>query len=183
MSNKIFGYGYATGVVTQERNMGTLHTKVTQSVGDPKQLGTTTSGSNILSFCGRLSYTWLFAKRPRNKWGTQKLASTRSVFPIDMTPHKVGIWKTKKRKRGGHRVPKTKLRSVSKIPEDSLEGLKMWCSQRHLKMSVQTHRELNVQPRCCQVQEGANHAPVLLLVHKLSVLVRVYRCSRTHRCW
>jgi hypothetical protein len=57
MSNKIFGYGYATGVVTQERNMGTLHTKVTQSVGDPKQLGTTTSGSNILSFCGRLSYT------------------------------------------------------------------------------------------------------------------------------
>jgi hypothetical protein len=102
--------------------MGTLLTKVTQRVCDPKQLGATTSGSNILDFCGRLSYTRLFARRPRNKRKTQKLTSPRSRLPIDSTPRKIGIRKTKKQKR---RVPKTKLMSVSKIPEDPLDGLPM----------------------------------------------------------
>jgi hypothetical protein len=93
--------------------MGILFTKVTQCVCDPTQLWAATSGNNIFGFCGRLSYTRLFTRRPRNKWGTQKLASTRSRFPIDSTPLKVGIRKTKKRKRRGRRVPKTELRSVS----------------------------------------------------------------------
>jgi hypothetical protein len=121
----IFGNTNGTRAITHERHMGTLLTKVTQRVCDPKQLRATTSGSNILGFCRRLSYTRLFARRPRNKRGTQKLTSPRSRLPIDSTPRKIGILKTKKRKRGGRRVPKTKLKSVSKIPEDPLDGLSM----------------------------------------------------------
>jgi hypothetical protein len=119
----IFGNTNGTRAITHKRNMGTLLTKVTQRVCDPKQLGATTSDSNILDFCGRLGYTRLFVRRPRNKRGTQKLTSPRSRLPIDSTPHKIGIRKTKKRQRGGRRVPKTKFRSVSKIPEDPLDGL------------------------------------------------------------
>jgi hypothetical protein len=121
----IFGNTNGTRAITHERYMGTILTKITQRVCDPKQLGATTSGSNILGFCGRLSYTKLFARRPRNKRGTQKLTSPRSQLPIDSTSRKIGIRKTKKRKRRGHRVPKTKLRSVSKIPEDPLDRLPM----------------------------------------------------------
>jgi hypothetical protein len=63
----IFGNTNGTRAITHERYMGTHLTKITQHVCDPKQLGATTRGSNILSFCGRLSYTRLFARRPRNK--------------------------------------------------------------------------------------------------------------------
>jgi hypothetical protein len=121
----IFGNTNGTRAITHERHVGTLLTKVTQRVCDPKQLGVRTSGSNILDFCGRLGYTRLFARRPRNKRGTQKLTSPRSRLPIDSTPRKISIRKTKKRKRGGRRVPKAKLRSVSKIPEDPLDVLSM----------------------------------------------------------
>jgi hypothetical protein len=53
----IFGNTNGTHAITHERNMGTFLTKVTQHVCDPQQLGATTCGSDILSFCGRLSYT------------------------------------------------------------------------------------------------------------------------------
>jgi hypothetical protein len=71
----MFGNTKGTRAITHERYMGTLLTKITHRVCDPKQLGATTSGSNIFGFCGRLSYTILFARRPRNKRGTQKLTS------------------------------------------------------------------------------------------------------------
>jgi hypothetical protein len=121
----IFGNTNGARAITHERHMGTLLTKITQRVCDPKKLGATTSGSNILDFYGRLSYTRLFARRLRNKRGTQKLTSHRSRLPIDSTPRKIGIRKNKKRKREGRRVPKTKLKSVSKIREDPLDGLPM----------------------------------------------------------
>jgi hypothetical protein len=93
VKHRIFGNTNGTRAITHERYMGTLLTKITQRVCDPKQLGVTTSGSNIVGFCGRLSYTRLFARRPRNKRGTQKLTSPRSRLPIDSTPRKVGIRK------------------------------------------------------------------------------------------
>jgi hypothetical protein len=74
----VFGNTNGTRAITHERYMGTLLIKVTQRVCDPKQLGATASGSNILSFCGRQGYTRLFARRPRNKRRTQKLTSTES---------------------------------------------------------------------------------------------------------
>jgi hypothetical protein len=87
----IFGNTNGTHAITHERYMGTLLTKITQSVCDPKQLGATTSSSNILGFYGRLSYTRLFSRRPRNNRRSKKLASPRSRLPIDSTPLKVGI--------------------------------------------------------------------------------------------
>jgi hypothetical protein len=62
----VFGNTNGTRAITHERHMGTLLTKVTQRVCDPKQLGATTSGTNIFGFCDRLGYTRLFARRPRN---------------------------------------------------------------------------------------------------------------------
>jgi hypothetical protein len=102
----------------------------------PKKLWTTTSGRNILTFCGGLGYTRLFVRRPRNKRRSQKLASTRSRFLIDSAPRKFDIWKTNKRKRRGRQVPKTELRSVSKIPEDPLDSQPMWGPWRRLKTST-----------------------------------------------
>jgi hypothetical protein len=67
MKHGVFGNIDGTRAITHERYIGTLLTKVTQRVCDPKQLGATTSSNNILSFCGRLVYTRLFARRPRNK--------------------------------------------------------------------------------------------------------------------
>jgi hypothetical protein len=58
----IFGNTNGTRAITHERYMGTPLTKITQRVCDPKQLGATTSGNNILGFCGKLSYTRLFAR-------------------------------------------------------------------------------------------------------------------------
>jgi hypothetical protein len=63
----VFGNTNGTRAITHERYMGTLLTKITQRVLYPKQLGATTSGSNIHGFCGGLRYTRLFARRPRNK--------------------------------------------------------------------------------------------------------------------
>ena len=49
-------------------------------------------------------------------------------------------------------------------------------------MSTQTHDELYVRPHHCQVEEGADHAPVLLLVHGFSTLISIHHRSRTHQC-
>jgi hypothetical protein len=57
VKHRMFGYTYGTGAITHERNVGALLTKVTQSISDPKQLGTTTSSNYILGLGGRLSYT------------------------------------------------------------------------------------------------------------------------------
>jgi hypothetical protein len=61
VKHEIFGNTNGTRAITHERYMGTLLTKITQCVCDPKQLRATTSSNNILGFCGRLSYTRLFA--------------------------------------------------------------------------------------------------------------------------
>ena len=49
-------------------------------------------------------------------------------------------------------------------------------------MSAQTLTELYVWPRRRQVEEGSDHAPILLLVHGFTILVRVQSRSGTHRC-
>ena len=58
----VFGYTYGTGAVTKEWNLGALLTKITHGVGHPKQLGTITSSSYILSLGGGLGYTRLLAR-------------------------------------------------------------------------------------------------------------------------
>jgi hypothetical protein len=66
-STGVFGNTNGTRAITHERYIGTLLIEVTQCVCDPKPPGATTSGSNILSFCGRVAYTRLFARGPQNR--------------------------------------------------------------------------------------------------------------------
>jgi hypothetical protein len=51
-----------------------------------------------------------------------------------------------------------------------------------MKTSAQTHNELYVWPRRHQVEEGADHAPVLPLVHWFSILVRIQSSRTPHGC-
>ena len=57
VEDRIFGYAYGTGAVTEKWNLGALLTKVTHGIGHPKQLGTATSSSYIFSLSGGLGYT------------------------------------------------------------------------------------------------------------------------------
>jgi hypothetical protein len=164
----VFGYAYGTSVVTEKWDLGALLTKVSQSVWNPKQLGTTTSGCNILSSCGGLCYTGLLAGRPRNQRRTRKLASTRGRLALHTS-----ISKSVKCECRGGRIPKTKPRSILQIPENPVDSLTMWSPRGSLKTSAQTHPELYVRPRCCQVEEGADHAPILLLVNWFMLIPRL----------
>jgi hypothetical protein len=67
LKHGVFGNTNGIRAITHGRYMGTLLTKVTQQVCDPKKLGATISGNNIFGLYGILSYTSLLARRPRNK--------------------------------------------------------------------------------------------------------------------
>jgi hypothetical protein len=110
MKHWVFRYAYGTGAITKKWDLGALLTKVSQSVWDPQQLGTTTRGCNILCLGGRLSYTRLLAGRPRNQRGPKKLTRTRSRLPLDSATSKIRIRKTMKIKSRGGRIPKAKTR-------------------------------------------------------------------------
>jgi hypothetical protein len=49
----------------------------------------------------------------------------------------------------------------------------MRCAWGSLETSAQTHCEVYVRPHHSQVQERANHAPVLLLVDGLAILIGI----------
>jgi hypothetical protein len=144
---------YGTGAITMKWNMGILLTKVTHGICDPKELRATTSSGNVLCLGTGLSNTRLFAGRPRHQRRSQKLASPRSGLPIQPTPGKIRIRKTMKRQRRGRRVPKAEVGGVMQVPENSLHRLPMRSSQRRLKTSAKTYRELDVRPRRRQVEE------------------------------
>jgi hypothetical protein len=110
MKHWVFHYAYGTGTITKKWDLGALLTKVSQSVWNPQQLGTTTRGCNILCLGGRLGYTRLLAGRPRNQRRPKKLTRTRSRLPLDSTTSKIRIRKTMKRRSRGGRIPKAKTR-------------------------------------------------------------------------
>jgi hypothetical protein len=64
---------YGTGAITLKWDMGIFLTKVTHGVCDPKEQRATTSCGHILCLGSGLSNTHLFAGRPRQQRGTQKL--------------------------------------------------------------------------------------------------------------
>ena len=125
VENGFFGYAYGTGAITKQRHSSEMQAIVSQSSYHPKQLGTTSSSGNILSFDGGLGYARLLARRPRHKRRPKKLTSPRSGLSIHTTPSIISIRKASKRKRGRSRIPKAKLRSVPEIPEDPLHRLAM----------------------------------------------------------
>ena len=125
MKNMIFRNTYGTSAVTKEWNMGTLLTKVAHSVGNPYELRTTASRSNIFSFCGGLGYARLLARRLRHQRRTQELTSTQGRLTIQPTPSKIHIRKTMKVECQRGKIPKTHLRSVVQVPKNPLHGLLM----------------------------------------------------------
>ena len=125
MEHWVFGNAYGTGAITQKWNLGTLLTKVTQSVGDPKELGTATRSSNVLGFCGGLGYTGLLARGPRHQRRTQKLTSTRGRLAIQATPSKISIGVSRQAECRGGRKPKTQVRRLLQILENLLDSLPM----------------------------------------------------------
>jgi hypothetical protein len=144
---------YGTGAITLKWYMGILLTKVTHGVCDPTELRATTSSGNVLCLGSGLSNTRLFAGRPRHQRRSQKLASPRSELLIQPTPDKIRIRKTMNLQRRGRRVPKTEIRGVTQVPENSLHRLPMRSPQKHLKTSAQTYRELDVRPRFRQLKK------------------------------
>jgi hypothetical protein len=79
VEHRVFGNTNDTRAITHERYMGTLLTKVTQRVCDPKQLGATTSGSNVLGFCGRLCCTRLLREDQETSEDPKTGKSTKST--------------------------------------------------------------------------------------------------------
>jgi hypothetical protein len=91
MEHWVLSNTYGTGSITLKWDMGTLLTKVTHGVCDPKELRETTSSGNVLCLISRLSNTRMFAGRPRHQRRSQKLASPRSGLPIQLTPGKIRV--------------------------------------------------------------------------------------------
>jgi hypothetical protein len=99
------------------------------------------------------------------------MTSTRSDLSVNLTTRKISIRKDDKIQRRRSRIPNPKLECVFEIPEDSLNFHSMrraWGSQ---KARTQAHDELNVQSCRHEVQEGANHAPVLSPINNLTIFI------------
>ena len=88
---------------------------------------------------------------------------------IQPTPTEIGIRKANQNHRRIRKVPKTKLRGEFQIHEDVFHHLPVGGARRSLVLRTKADAELNVRPRRRQVQERADHAPVLRLVHRLTI--------------
>jgi hypothetical protein len=129
------------------------------------------SSSYILGLGGGLCNSRLFLRRPANERRSKKMTSLRGVFSINPTTRKISIGKAIKIQRRRNRIPNPKPRSVFEIPENSLNCHPMRRVWGRLKAHAQPHGELNVRPCHCEVQEGADHAPILSLVHSLAIFI------------
>jgi hypothetical protein len=94
-----------------------------------------------------------------------------------MTSHKISARILTQRQDERRKVPQTKLRSETKVPYNSFHSLRVGSAWESLLASTQTHCEVYLRPRRSKVQEGVNHAPVLLLIHRLAVLIDI-QCRR-----
>ena len=160
-------------VVYKDGNPTETQTIILQGLFHPKYLGAAASSGNILSFCERKRYASLLARGPRHQRCTEKLTSVGCRFAIQPTPAEIGIRKANQNQRRIRRVPKTKFRGEFQIPEDAFHHLPVGGARRSLIPRAEADAELDVRSRRRQVQERADHAPVLLLVHRLTVQVLI----------
>ena len=118
-------------------------------------------------------------RRPRHQRCTEKLTSAGCRLAIQPTPTEIGIRKANQDQRRIRRVPKTKFRGEFHIPEDAFHHLPVGGAGRSLIPRTEADAELDVRSRRRQVQERADHAPVLLLIHRLAVqvLIKCRRCA------
>jgi hypothetical protein len=167
----IFGYWDGTGVIAHEGNSLKPHTKITHGVHHPKILRVAASSSYILGLGGGLCNWRLFPMRPANERRSKKVTSHRSALSVNPTTRKISIGKPNKIQWRRSKIPNPKLRNVFEIPENSLDCRPMWRAWGSLKARAQPHGKLNVRPCRCEVREGADHAPVLSLVHSLTIFI------------
>src|SRR6185312_2656969 len=168
-------------VVYKDGNPTETQAIILQGLFHPKYLGASASSGNILSFCGRKRYASLLAREPRHQRCTEKLTSAGCRLAIQPTPTEIGIRKAHQNQRRIRRIPKTKFRGEFQIPEDAFHHLPVGSARRSLVARTKADAELDVRSRRHQVQERADHAPVLLLVHRLAVQVLIKRRSRLRR--
>jgi hypothetical protein len=170
MKDWIFGYYDSTGVIAHENSLKP-QSKVSYGVHYAKNLRAAASSSNILSLGGGLCNRRLLSRRPANERRSKKMISPRSAPSVNPTTHKISIRKANKIKRRRDIILNPKLRSVFEILENSLNYHSMRRVWENLKARTQPHGELNVRPYCCEVQNGVDHAPVLSLVHNLTIFI------------
>jgi hypothetical protein len=145
----------------------------------PKNLRATATSSYILSLCGGLSNRRLFVRRPTDERRFKKVTCIRSAFSINSTTRKISIRKANKIQRRS-RIPNSKFKKLFKIPEDLLNCLTMRSAWRSLKACTQAYNELDVRSCHREVQEGADHAPVLPLIDHLTIFIGIQCCHHTH---
>jgi hypothetical protein len=109
------------------------------------------------------------------------MASPRSALLINPTTRKISIEKANKIQRRRSRIQNPKLRSVFEIPKNPLNCHPMQRAWGSLKARTQPHGELNAWLCRCEVQEGADHASVLSLVHSVAIFIWTKRGSGAHR--
>jgi hypothetical protein len=109
------------------------------------------------------------------------MTSPRGALSVNPTTQKISIGKTNKIQRRRSRISNPKLRSMFEIPENLLNYHPIQRAWGSLKARVQPHDKLNVRPCRCEVQEGADHAPVLSLIHSLTIFIWTKRGSRAHQ--
>ena len=80
--NLIFGKIYGTYVVTHQRNLANLQSKICKLLFKLENLWTTASNSNVFSLCSRESHTSLLLTMPWDETWTKKVASTTCAFSV-----------------------------------------------------------------------------------------------------
>jgi hypothetical protein len=109
------------------------------------------------------------------------MTSLRSALSVNPTSRKINIGKANKIQRRRGRILNLKLSSVFKIHENLLNCRSMQRAWGSLKACIQPHDKINVRPCRCEVQEGADHTPVLSLVHSLAIFIWTKRGRGAHR--
>jgi hypothetical protein len=109
------------------------------------------------------------------------MTSTKSALSVNLTTRKINIEKTNKIQRRRSRIPNSKLECVFEIPKNPLNGRPMQRVWGSLKARTQTHNELNVWSCRREVQEGANHSPILPLVNSLTIFIWTKRRSSANQ--
>jgi hypothetical protein len=98
VKHEVFDNTKGRHAITHERYMGTLLTKVTQCICDPKQLWAITSGRDIFGFCGKTNKQ---ARNPKTskylKSISNQLDTPRSRHPKNQEVKGKMMWSTKDR--------------------------------------------------------------------------------------
>jgi hypothetical protein len=101
------------------------------------------------------------------------MTGTRSALSVNTTYSKISIQKANKIQRRRSRISNPKLKSLFEIPKDSLNCLMMRSAWRSLKACTQAHGKPDVRPCHREVQEGVDHARVLLLINHLTIFIEI----------